>query len=229
MSSVRCQGSRSLKLLGLLCLGLACSQTSAWAQSKSRPQPKPPETHQQNLGIQVDEEVVVRRLTPLPQFDDKGKPKKPTTEELKALKGPDPKLPGYAAEFSDLKPGQTVLLTLGRVRAASPSTTPTKTKTSSSDADAAKGKKLVFARYKDEMSGKVIRVGTPVPREMDTDKGKKKSQALKADTGVTSTNMLVNVTIPGPAPPRAPGDNSEPSFGPEIYVIRIMIVAEGDG
>ncbi len=58
-------------------------------------------------------EKVLVRLQDLPnEFDDKGNPKKYTAEERKELKGPDPKQPGYAADFGKLKVGQTVRLTL---------------------------------------------------------------------------------------------------------------------
>jgi hypothetical protein len=55
--------------------------------------------------------VKVRRVNPPIQFDDKGRVKKYTKKELKELKGED-KLPGYAAEFSDIKTGQYVKVTL---------------------------------------------------------------------------------------------------------------------
>jgi len=59
------------------------------------------------------DDVKVRILKPPPAFDDKGNPKKYTRKELRELKG-DSKLPGYPAEFSDLKPGQYVQVTLVR-------------------------------------------------------------------------------------------------------------------
>ena len=64
--------------------------------------------------LQVDDEVKVRRQDPPIQYDDKGKLRKPTAEELKEFKGPDPKLPGYSAEYADLKNGQVVKVTLSK-------------------------------------------------------------------------------------------------------------------
>ncbi|MGH7170150.1 MAG: hypothetical protein ACRELF_01360 [Gemmataceae bacterium] len=61
------------------------------------------------------DDVKVRMVQPPPAFDDKGNPKRYTRKELRELKG-DPKLPGYPAEFSDLKPGQYVQVTLVRKR-----------------------------------------------------------------------------------------------------------------
>jgi hypothetical protein len=57
------------------------------------------------------DEVKVRNNNPPAQFDDKGRIKRYTAKELKELKGND-KLPGFPAEFSDLKAGQVVQVTL---------------------------------------------------------------------------------------------------------------------
>lgn len=60
------------------------------------------------LELLTADELKVRTLVPPLDYDDKGKPKKLTPKELKELKGPDPKLPGYTADFDSLKPGQMV-------------------------------------------------------------------------------------------------------------------------
>jgi hypothetical protein len=65
-----------------------------------------------DVELQTTDEVKVRLAYPPEAFDDKGKPKRYTAKELKELKGPDPKLPGYNAEFSDLHEGQYVTVTL---------------------------------------------------------------------------------------------------------------------
>jgi len=71
-----------------------------------------PESVTRDVELQTIEDVKVRMLTPPPQFDDKGHVKKYTAKELKELlkelKGPDPKLPGFQAEFGDLHEGQIV-------------------------------------------------------------------------------------------------------------------------
>jgi hypothetical protein len=72
----------------------------------------------QNLDLQAVDEVQVRVLQLPPAFDDKGKPRKRTAAEEKELKGPDPKLPGYTASFSQLKPGQVVEITMGKGKVA---------------------------------------------------------------------------------------------------------------
>jgi hypothetical protein len=70
------------------------------------------ESTTKDVELQTTDEVKVRQAQPPEAFDDKGKPKKYTAKELKELKGPDPKLPGYNAEFSDLREGQIVTVTL---------------------------------------------------------------------------------------------------------------------
>jgi hypothetical protein len=66
----------------------------------------------QDFEFDVDDDVAIRRQQPLPAYDDKGQPRKYTTAELKELKGPDASVPGYPADFTDLKPGRTVTLYL---------------------------------------------------------------------------------------------------------------------
>jgi hypothetical protein len=83
--------------------------------------------HQANLikyetrpvEIQASEDVVVRAARPPEQFDEKGKIKKYTREELKELKG-DTKLPGYKAEFSDIGTESIVQISLVKKKDASP-------------------------------------------------------------------------------------------------------------
>jgi hypothetical protein len=70
------------------------------------------ETKTKDVELQTIDDVKVRLAQPPEMFDEKGKPKKYTAKELKELRGPDPKLPGYNAEFSDLHEGQIVTVTL---------------------------------------------------------------------------------------------------------------------
>jgi hypothetical protein len=57
------------------------------------------------------EDFKVRMRNPPPQFDAKGRPKRYTKKELQELKGND-KLPYFPAEFSNIKAGQLVEVTL---------------------------------------------------------------------------------------------------------------------
>jgi hypothetical protein len=68
-------------------------------------------TTQKEVEWQATDDVKVRMKNPPPQFDDKGRIKRYTAKELKELKGNE-KLPGYPAEFSDIKTGQIVQVTL---------------------------------------------------------------------------------------------------------------------
>jgi hypothetical protein len=82
--------------------------------------------------LETVDDVIVRVMDKPVQFDDKGKPKPYTAEELKELKGPDPSLPGYRSDFDSLKVGQTVRVTFGRQ--------PTKSAGKDKDADNDKDK-----------------------------------------------------------------------------------------
>jgi hypothetical protein len=67
-----------------------------------------------------DEKLVVRTASPRQEFDEKGKIKKLTKKELAELKGPDKKLPGYKAEFTDLQPEQVIQVTLVKKKGSTP-------------------------------------------------------------------------------------------------------------
>jgi pentapeptide MXKDX repeat protein len=67
------------------------------------------------------EDVKVRLLAPPVTFDEDGKIKKYTAEELKKLKG-DASLPGYPSEFGSLHSGQMVTITMMRKKDAKPPT-----------------------------------------------------------------------------------------------------------
>lgn len=62
----------------------------------------------QKIEFDAPEDLKVRTMLLPVEFDDKGKPRKLTDKEKKELKGPDPTLPGYTADFDSLKPDQLV-------------------------------------------------------------------------------------------------------------------------
>lgn len=74
-------------------------------------------TEHKDFDLQSTPEVAVRYLEPPAQYDDKGYLKKYTAAELKEMKGTDPNLPGYTADFDKLAPGQTVRVTLVKPKA----------------------------------------------------------------------------------------------------------------
>jgi hypothetical protein len=67
-----------------------------------------------NVDLEASENVKVRTEAPPKNVDENGKPKKYTTKELQELKGPDPKLTGYTADFDSLKTGQMVKVYMAR-------------------------------------------------------------------------------------------------------------------
>jgi hypothetical protein len=69
-----------------------------------------------NVQLEAAEDVVVRLAKPPLQFDEKGKPKPYTADELRELRGKDPSLPGYASDFGSLKPGSVVRLRLEQAK-----------------------------------------------------------------------------------------------------------------
>jgi hypothetical protein len=91
----------------------------------NRPNPQPnPNNQPVNRQITINTDYVVtfntvvgkvRLTTPPLQYDDKGQPKKLTSEDLAKLKGDetgDDKLPGYACEITEITTGDTVTITL---------------------------------------------------------------------------------------------------------------------
>jgi len=73
-----------------------------------------------DFEIQAIDEVIVRTMTPKAEFDEKGRPKKLTREELKEAKGEGElaKMAGYKAEFGDLQTEQVIQVTLVRKKGA---------------------------------------------------------------------------------------------------------------
>jgi hypothetical protein len=71
-------------------------------------------TSHKDIDVTTAEEVKVRMKNPPPKFDEKGKIVQYTKDELKELKGDDPKATDYKAEFSDLRANQIVQVVLMR-------------------------------------------------------------------------------------------------------------------
>ena len=76
-------------------------------------------TDKKVVEFHTGEQMAVRTLLLPLEYDDKGQPKKYSPEDVKKLKGPDPKMPGYEAKLEDLKTGTNVLITLGPTEASS--------------------------------------------------------------------------------------------------------------
>jgi hypothetical protein len=69
-----------------------------------------------DVDLTADEKMKVRMFQPPLDYDDKGNPKKYTKAELKKLKGPDTSLPGYMADYEQLKAGQLVTVYLAKLK-----------------------------------------------------------------------------------------------------------------
>jgi len=67
----------------------------------------------QDVKVMTIDDVKIRNENPPVGYDDKGNKKRYTPKELKELRG-DSKLPGYTAEFNDLKQNQWVKVSLVR-------------------------------------------------------------------------------------------------------------------
>jgi hypothetical protein len=68
----------------------------------------------QKIELDAPDDMKVRTMLLPIEFDDKGKPRRLTERERRELKGPDPGLPGYTAEFDSLKSDQTVEVYLAK-------------------------------------------------------------------------------------------------------------------
>lgn len=80
---------------------------------------RPTVTRKQYI-LDVADDVQVRAMQLPMQFDDMGKPKKYTSEEIKELRGTNARLPGYKRDYDSLRPGQIVTVSFRQVQPAAP-------------------------------------------------------------------------------------------------------------
>jgi hypothetical protein len=71
-----------------------------------------------DVELEVGDNLKVRTLVEPVEYDDKGKPRRLTAKEKAELKGSDPKLPGYEADFDSLKADQTVAVYVPQKKAS---------------------------------------------------------------------------------------------------------------
>jgi len=166
-----------------------------------------------NLEIQVADEVVVRVKNAPRQFDEKGKPINPTAAQLKELKG-DPKLPGYNADFSDLKNGQIVTIYLGRRKRVKESNT--------TDKDKAKSVEKTHWTPIGQLTGRLVKVAGP---NVADGKGKaKKNDELARDATAKLTIEIDSVAL-ARAGQRTPGA-SKATLGQDMSATMVEIVVD---
>jgi hypothetical protein len=162
------------------------------------------------LEVRVADDLVVRFKKAPRQFDGKGKPITPTHEQLQALKG-DLKLPGYAADYGDLKAGQIVQIRLGKRKLPK-----------ATEADAAK--KPTWTSL-GEITSRVVKVeGLNDPAAKG--KGKKAKQAREVEQKVIIEVDTVALVRAGH---KLSGGQGRQSLGEDVYATRIMIVSDDDG
>src|SRR5438093_192788 len=77
-------------------------------KDKDAPKQEAKKDENQKVELQAADDLKVRTLLLPVEYDDAGKVRKLSDKELRELRGPDPKLPGYAADFDSLKPEQIV-------------------------------------------------------------------------------------------------------------------------
>src|SRR5262249_15605993 len=68
--------------------------------------------------MEATDDMKVRFLQPPAVLDDKGNLRKHTAQDLKDLKGDNPKLPGYTAELADVAKDQIVTVNVARKKEA---------------------------------------------------------------------------------------------------------------
>jgi len=71
----------------------------------------------QNIELEAAEDMKVRMANPPMEYDEKGRPKRYTSKELKELKGSSA-LPGYPGDFENLKTNQVVQVYLAKPKTA---------------------------------------------------------------------------------------------------------------
>lgn len=92
-------------------------QMHVFAQVPSRTPTGKPTTKRTKQTYQLADETVIRtNVLPPKEGGTAKKPAKYTAAELKKLKGPNPKLPGYEAKREDLRGGLQVQLELGQTK-----------------------------------------------------------------------------------------------------------------
>ena len=67
----------------------------------------------QTFDLVPEDDIKVRVSMPPQPFDEKGNPRKYTAQEMKELKGEDPRVPGYKSSLEFVQVGQTVVVYLG--------------------------------------------------------------------------------------------------------------------
>ena len=178
----------------------------------AQPQQSPFRLVQRHQDVEMEMAVDVKIRTDfLPvAYDDMGDPKKYTKEEIKELKGPNPKERGYKAELDALKVGQEVSVTMARVKEkkeldTDPPTTDAKDDKKDKKDPAAKDAK----DEKKDPAAKDVKDEKKDPAAKDVKKEKdpeEKDPKKKVETRLLSTKILI---LKESDQPTSPGDKKK--------------------
>jgi hypothetical protein len=199
---------RVFTLVALLSLGSGVVLPTATAYPPGRPIPVTDVTIPVTFTFNGEVGKVRTQVLP-PKFNDKGKPAKYTKAELQALKGDtkaEKRLPGYTAEYSDLKVGDTVQVTISMLKGG---TKPKKAgKEKEGDADpAAKPAKAGKWVVTQQLVGKVAKVSG----------------------GNTDADATMTIHVKNRVLGKAAGNAQNQTFDPEKYAAtQIVIVARAN-
>jgi hypothetical protein len=157
-----------------------------------------------------------------PNYDEKGNPKKYTKEELQKLKGDDPaekKLPGYKADFPDLKVGDYVEVSVSVFK-------PTKTSSADKTKEAAPDADKPEADATPEKSGKWVvqqqLAGKVTKIVSDSSKGKKGKKA-KTESDPKVTVHVTTQVLTGRSG-KTNTKNPAQTFDPEKYTATVIVI-----
>jgi hypothetical protein len=161
--------------------------------------------------LQAQDNVKVRRLNLPTEYDDKGNIKEYTAEEKKALRGNDPKLPGYTATWEDVSPNQSIKVFLVKKKPAKKEAT---TDSKKDDAEATAGAKDSKTTAGAEKDTKTTAAGAKDSKTTTTDKttSEKGSTEASAKDSRPEVWMILIMSEPDPtattAPPRKKKNNN---------------------
>ena len=161
-------------------------------------------------------------------FDEKGNPKKYTKAELQALKGDDPaekKLPGYKADFSELKVGDYVVVSISVFKPSKTVSADQTKETASSDADKPAAEAAPEKSGKWVVQQKLAGRVTKIVSDSSSKGGKKAKKAKKAKTE-SEPKVTVHVTtqVLTGRYGRTNKKNPAQTFDPEKYSATMIVI-----
>jgi hypothetical protein len=171
-----------------------------------------PVATQHKVEINLADDAIIRFKKAPRQFDDKGKSVTPTAEQLQAMKG-DPKLPGYAAELSDLKAGQIVKLSLGRRKK------PKGEKATEAGTDKKPDKPTWTSLA--EITGRLVKI-----EGLDAPKGKGKKGAER--TRDVEPKLILGIDAVAFARVGRKVSGGKVALGEDVFATQVMILADSE-